>query len=168
MQIQSTRFGAIEIAEDAVIEFAEGIIGLPGNRYALIVQHEGSSFYWLHSVDDPSVALPVTQPWQFFPTYGPVGAAKALLEHHIRSLAVELAPHGVTANAICAGVTDTPALRKIPSHELMLDLAKRRNPSKRLTEPRDIAEAIVALAGPETAWLTGNTIFVVGSEALVG
>src|SRR6266700_2841528 len=69
MQIQSTRFGAIEIAEDAVIEFAEGIIGLPGNRYALIVQHEGSSFYWLHSVDDPSVALPVTQPWQFFPTY---------------------------------------------------------------------------------------------------
>jgi flagellar assembly factor FliW len=69
MQIQSTRFGTIDIADDAVIEFADGIIGLPGTRYALVAQHEGSSFYWLHSVDDPSVALPVTQPWLFFPTY---------------------------------------------------------------------------------------------------
>ena len=69
MQIQSTRFGSIDIAEDAVIEFADGIIGLPGTRYALVAQQEGSSFYWLHSVDDPSVALPVTQPWLFFPSY---------------------------------------------------------------------------------------------------
>jgi flagellar assembly factor FliW len=69
MQIQSTRFGAIDIAGDAVIEFPDGIIGLPGTRYALIAQNEGSSFYWLHSIDDPSVALPVTQPWLFFPSY---------------------------------------------------------------------------------------------------
>jgi flagellar assembly factor FliW len=69
MQIQSTRFGTIDIADDAVIEFADGIIGLPGRRYALVAQQEGSSFYWLHSVDDPSVALPVTQPWLFFPSY---------------------------------------------------------------------------------------------------
>jgi flagellar assembly factor FliW len=69
MQIQSTRFGVIDIADEAVIEFPDGIIGLPGTRYALIAQNEGSSFYWLHSVDDPSVALPVTQPWLFFPTY---------------------------------------------------------------------------------------------------
>jgi flagellar assembly factor FliW len=69
MQIQSTRFGTIDIADDAVIEFTDGIIGLPGTRYALVAQQEGSSFYWLHSVDDPSVALPVTQPWLFFPSY---------------------------------------------------------------------------------------------------
>ena len=69
MQIQSTRFGAIEIADDAVIEFPDGLIGLPGTRYALVAQQEDSSFYWLHSVDDPSVALPVTHPWLFFPSY---------------------------------------------------------------------------------------------------
>ena len=69
MKIESTRFGSVEIRDDAVIEFPEGIIGLPGTRYALIAQNEGSSFYWLHSVDDPSVALPVTQPWLFFPAY---------------------------------------------------------------------------------------------------
>ena len=45
------------------------------------------------------------------PQYGPVSAAKAILESHIRQLAVELAPAGITANAILAGVTDTPALR---------------------------------------------------------
>ena len=69
MQIQSTRFGKIDIADDAVIEFPDGIIGLPGTRYALVAQQEGSSFFWLHSIDDPSVALPVTQPWLFFPSY---------------------------------------------------------------------------------------------------
>ncbi len=47
-------------------------------------------------------------------SYGAVSAAKAALEAHIRQLAFELAPLGVTANAIRAGVTDTPALRRIP------------------------------------------------------
>ena len=49
-----------------------------------------------------------------WPTYGPVSAAKASLESHIRQLAFELAPKGIAVNGIKAGVTDTPALRKIP------------------------------------------------------
>jgi enoyl-[acyl-carrier protein] reductase III len=49
--------------------------------------------------------------------YGPVGIAKAALEAAVRQLALELAPLEITANAICAGVTDTPALRAIPGHE---------------------------------------------------
>jgi flagellar assembly factor FliW len=69
MKIESTRFGSVEIRDDAVIEFPEGIIGLPGTRYALIAQGEGAAFYWLHSVDDASVALPVTSPWLFFSDY---------------------------------------------------------------------------------------------------
>ncbi len=51
------------------------------------------------------------------PFYGPVSAAKAALESHIRQLAVELAPHGITANAIRAGVTATPAAQKIPNYD---------------------------------------------------
>ena len=51
------------------------------------------------------------------PHYGPVSAAKAALESHIRQLASELMPRGITANAIRAGVTDTPALQKIPGHD---------------------------------------------------
>ena len=49
------------------------------------------------------------------PTYGAVSTAKAALEAHIRQLALELMPHGITVNGIRAGVTDTPALRRIPA-----------------------------------------------------
>lgn len=101
-------------------------------------------------------------------SYGPVSAAKAALEAHMRQLAVELAPRGVTVNALRAGVTDTPALRKIPGHEEMLAAARRRNPSGRLTTPEDIARAVAALAAPETAWITGNVIGVDGGEELAG
>jgi flagellar assembly factor FliW len=69
VQIESTRFGTIEIRDDAVLTFPDGIIGLPGSRWVLIAQDEGSVFYWLHSVEDASVALPVTAPWLFFSDY---------------------------------------------------------------------------------------------------
>jgi NAD(P)-dependent dehydrogenase (short-subunit alcohol dehydrogenase family) len=102
------------------------------------------------------------------PSYGPVSAAKAILESHIRQLAMELAPRGITANAIRAGVTDTPALRKIPGSDRLLSGALTRNPGGRLTTPQDVAAAIGALARPETYWITGNTIGVDGGEDIVG
>jgi NAD(P)-dependent dehydrogenase (short-subunit alcohol dehydrogenase family) len=102
------------------------------------------------------------------PYYGPVSAAKAALESHIRQLASELAPLGITANAIRAGVTDTPALQKIPGHEAIKDTARRRNPSGRLTTPDDVARAIVVLSHPDTYWMTGNVIGVDGGEDIVG
>lgn len=67
--IESTRFGIIDIPDDGVIEFPHGLIGLTGSRYALVAKEEDSAFLWLHSVDDPSLALAVTNPFQFFPTY---------------------------------------------------------------------------------------------------
>ncbi len=102
------------------------------------------------------------------PSYGPVSAAKAILEAHIRQLAVELAPAGITANAILAGVTDTPALRQIPGHEKLIEIARQRNPHHRLTTPEDVARCIAALCHPATYWLTGNTLQVDGGENVVG
>ena len=102
------------------------------------------------------------------PNYGAVAAAKVILESHIRYLAVELAPLRITANAILAGVTDTPALRKIPGHEKLIEAAAARNPHRRLTTARDVARAIRALASPKTGWMTGNTIRVDGGEGIVG
>lgn len=101
------------------------------------------------------------------PTYGAVSAAKACLEAHIRQLALELAPSGIRANAIRAGVTDTPALRKIPVHDQLMNEAMRRNPSGRMTMPADVASAIATLAQPGTAWMTGNVINVDGGEEIV-
>jgi len=100
------------------------------------------------------------------PTYGPVSAAKAALESHVRQLALELIDHGITVNAIRAGVTDTPALRRIPGYEELKRVAEERNPGGRLTRPEDVAEAIVALASPRLYWMTGNTIGVDGGEMI--
>ncbi|HUJ23185.1 MAG TPA: SDR family oxidoreductase [Bryobacteraceae bacterium] len=102
------------------------------------------------------------------PQYGPVCAAKAVLEAHIRQLALELAPAGITANAIMAGVTETPALLKIPGHERLLEFARARNPQGRLTRTEDVAKCIGVLSQPETYWMTGNTIRVDGGEGSVG
>ena len=100
------------------------------------------------------------------PTYGPVSAAKAALESHVRQLALELIPRGITVNAIRAGVTDTPALRRIPGHEELRKAAEERNPGGRLTRPEDVGEALVALASPKLYWMTGNTIGVDGGEMM--
>jgi enoyl-[acyl-carrier protein] reductase III len=102
------------------------------------------------------------------PHYGPVSAAKAALESHIRQLATELAPLGITANAIRAGVTATPAAQKIPGYESISAQARRRNPQGRMTTPADVARAIVVLAHPDTYWMTGNVIGVDGGEDIVG
>jgi flagellar assembly factor FliW len=67
--IQSTRFGPLEVPDESVIEFPDGLIGLGGSRYALLARDEDSAFVWLHSLDDPALALPVTRPWDFFASY---------------------------------------------------------------------------------------------------
>jgi enoyl-[acyl-carrier protein] reductase III len=103
-----------------------------------------------------------------WPTYGAVSAAKAALEAHIRQLAYELAPLRITANCIRAGVTDTPALRKIPGNEKLMDGALAKNPHGRLTTPADVAAAIAALCIEGTHWVTGNIIGVDGGEDLTG
>jgi NAD(P)-dependent dehydrogenase (short-subunit alcohol dehydrogenase family) len=99
-------------------------------------------------------------------SYGAVSAAKASLESHIRQLAFELAPLGVTANAIRAGVTDTPALRRIPGGPELHARAEAMNPSGRSTTPEDVAKAIAVLSSADLYWMTGNVIGVDGGEEL--
>ncbi|HXX62482.1 MAG TPA: SDR family oxidoreductase [Bacteroidota bacterium] len=101
------------------------------------------------------------------PFYGAVSAAKATLESHIRQLAMELGPFGITANAIMAGVTDTPALRKIPGSTDMLRIARAKNPGGRLTTPEDVAKMIALLSEDHASWVNGNVIGVDGGEDIV-
>jgi flagellar assembly factor FliW len=69
LTVESTRFGTLEIEAEAVLSFPRGLIGLGGSRYALLSTGEDSPFSWLHSVEDPDLALPVTRPGTFFPGY---------------------------------------------------------------------------------------------------
>ena len=135
-----------------------------------------SLVYWTQALFEKSLlkkgahvfAMTSSGGTRVWPTYGPVSAAKAALESHCRQLALELAPHNITVNAIRAGVTDTPALRKIPGHEQMIEMAKERNPSKRLTTPEDVAQVIALLTHDEAAWMSGNVLGVDGGEDIVG
>lgn len=105
---------------------------------------------------------------RIWPAYGAVSAAKAALESNCRQLAVELVEKGIAVNAIRAGVTDTPALRKIPGNDRMIERCLAVHPAGRLTRPEDVAAVIVALARPETVWMTGNVLGVDGTEDLIG
>jgi flagellar assembly factor FliW len=67
--LKSTRFGDVELADDAVVEFPNGLIGLRGTRYALVPHGDDGTFVWLHSMEDPDLALPLTRPWNFFADY---------------------------------------------------------------------------------------------------
>jgi enoyl-[acyl-carrier-protein] reductase (NADH) len=104
---------------------------------------------------------------RIFNTYGAVSAAKAALESHIRQLAFELAPLGITINAIRAGVTNTPAARQIPGYEQMAAMAATRNPMGRMTTTADVAAAIATLCREGPHWITGSVIGVDGGEDIV-
>lgn len=102
------------------------------------------------------------------PSYGAISAAKSALESHTRQLAMELAPRGITVNALRGGVTRTPASERIPGSAQLFEQAARRNPSGRMTIPEDVAAAVVALCNPGTDWITGNVINVDGGEEVTG
>ena len=101
------------------------------------------------------------------PYYGAVSAAKAALESHCRQLAVELGHLKAGVNAIMAGVTDTPALRKIPGNKGMVEIAEKKNPHGRLTTPEDVANVISLLSKDGGEWISGGVINSDGGEDIV-
>jgi flagellar assembly factor FliW len=69
MQMESTRFGTVEVREDAVLTFPDRLPGLLDRQWALLAASEDSPFFWLHSLENANLAVPVTNPWQFFGDY---------------------------------------------------------------------------------------------------
>jgi flagellar assembly factor FliW len=70
MEIQSTRFGRLQIDEERVITFAGGLLGFPEQtRFALIQTSDENYFFWLQSADDPDLAFVITDPTIFFKDY---------------------------------------------------------------------------------------------------
>ena len=101
------------------------------------------------------------------PHYGAVSAAKAALESHVRQLSSELGYLNISVNSIMAGVTDTPALRKIPGNIPMVNVAKRKNPNNRLTTPDDVAKVISLLCRDGGEWISGGIVHADGGEDVV-
>jgi enoyl-[acyl-carrier protein] reductase III len=96
-----------------------------------------------------------------------VGASKAALESVVRYLGVELAPRGIRVNAVSGGVVETDALDAFPNREQMLRDAQGRTPAGRMVEARDIADAVLFLAGLHAQMICGQTIVVDGGFSLL-
>ncbi len=70
MEVQTTRFGTVEIAEDRVIEFPKGLLGFPDRkRFCLLQPNEDACFFWLQSLEDAGLAFVVTDPSLFVAEY---------------------------------------------------------------------------------------------------
>jgi enoyl-[acyl-carrier protein] reductase III len=169
--LHSLAFGTLKpyLAEDAA-----GMIKPPDIDMTLDVMAH-SFLYWVQDLFRAGLlkkgakifAMTSAGGHRVWPAYGAVSAAKAALEAHVRQLAVELSASGISVNALQAGVTDTPAARKIPGSDRMFARAAEYNPGKRLTTPEDVAEVLVSLSLCESTWMTGNIVKVDGGEDLV-
>jgi len=95
-----------------------------------------------------------------------IGTSKAALESVVRYLAVELAPRGIRANAVSAGVVETGALEHFPNKDEMLATAGR-TPAGRLVAPEDVAAAVSFLTSDDAAMIRGQTIVIDGGFSLL-
>ena len=135
-----------------------------------------SLIYWVQSLLENDLLIEGSQIMAMtssggrkqWPSYGAVSMSKAALESACRQLAIELSPKNIAVNAIQPGVTDTPALRKIPGNEEMMKKVINSNPRKRLTTPDDVAKVVTLIGTSDESWMTGNIIRVDGGEDIIG
>jgi 3-oxoacyl-[acyl-carrier protein] reductase len=94
-------------------------------------------------------------------------ASKAGVVGLTRSMAVELAPHGVWVNAVAPGWTRTDMAMAALGQPGEEDRVCRELPSRRIAEPRDIAEAVLWLATETTRFMVGSILVIDGGETIL-
>jgi len=102
--------------------------------------------------------------WQGNPGQANYSAAKAGVVGLTKAVARELGRHGVTANAVAPGLTDTQSLRELETFDQIAERAIRANSVKRLGQPSDVAAAVLYLASPQAGFITGEVIHVSGGR----
>jgi 2-hydroxycyclohexanecarboxyl-CoA dehydrogenase len=90
-------------------------------------------------------------------------ACKAGIIGFSKTVAREMARHGITVNAICPGPTATPLLESmVGEHEKLIESLKRGIPLGRLGEPEDVAGAVAFMVSDDAGFITGQTLSVSG------
>ncbi|WP_016907962.1 SDR family oxidoreductase [Streptomyces xiaopingdaonensis] len=104
-----------------------------------------------------------------YPTYATLGAMKAAIEAWVRYMALEFAPYGVNVNAVNGGLIESDSLDffygvpGMPSMETVLD----RIPKRRAGTVQEVADTLAFLLGPESEYITGQTLVVDGGLSAV-
>jgi len=104
------------------------------------------------------------QPWVA------MGAAKAAMESLVRYFAVTLAPRGITVNSVSPGLTDDSVFNGLPTEVQKIGRAWHASgwtPMGRMGTPADIGNAVALICSPDSAWITGQLIYVDGGASLV-
>jgi NAD(P)-dependent dehydrogenase (short-subunit alcohol dehydrogenase family) len=109
-------------------------------------------------------SLAASRPHPWFGAYGP---AKAGIEMLVQQSAIELGPSGVRVNAVAPGLVDTELVGAVVAGGPVLEDYLEQTPLGRVGTPEDIAEAVRYLAGPESSWVTGQTIRLDGGHTLM-
>ncbi len=97
-----------------------------------------------------------------FPHFAPYCMSKGGVKMMTRTLAVELAPFGITINSIAPGAIETPINTKLLNDPTKLTALLGNIPLKRLGKPGDVAGAAAFLASSDADYITGTTVFVDG------
>jgi enoyl-[acyl-carrier protein] reductase III len=139
----------MDINAGCLIPLAQGAVGLMGDRGGSII------------------AVSSMGAVRAIPNYAVVGASKAALESLIRHMAAELAPKGIRVNAVSAGIVETDALQHFPAKDDLLEGSKKKTPMGRLTEPDDVAHAVLYLCSGLADMIVGQTLVVDGGYAIM-
>ena len=99
------------------------------------------------------------------PYYFSVGTSKAALEAITRYLAVELAPKGISVNAVSGGYMETSALDHFPNRDDMVE-ASKGTPAGRALTPADVAKVVAFLCTDEAEMIRGQVVVVDGGFSL--
>jgi len=100
--------------------------------------------------------------------YGVVGPAKSAVEGLTRTLAVELAPKGISVNGIMPGVADTKSFRAINNAEKTLNEVRKRTPTGTLVTPEQVANVTAFMCSNQSEMINGQFIVVDGGTLIVG
>jgi len=112
------------------------------------------------------VALSSLGARRYLPGYAAIGSAKAALENLVRYLAVDLAPMNIRVNCVSGGPIDTDSLNYVMAEASDRAHVVEATPLGRIGEPADLAKVVSFLCGPDSDWITGQTLVADGGLSL--
>jgi enoyl-[acyl-carrier protein] reductase III len=128
---------------------------LCAQRAARLMEGRGGKIVSISSLGSPFV----------LPNYAIVGVSKAALEALTRYLAIELAPRGISVNAVAASAVETEALKFYFKEGLVKD-NRQVTPAGRMVIPEDVANVVAFLCSNEASMIRGQTIIVDGGTSV--